>query len=155
MPTIVVGAGVIGCAIARELAVRGDECVVVDDRPLGGGATQASAGMLAPYVEAHEAGPLLELGVRSLEMYDDWIDAVRQGSGVDVEYRRIGTLEVALDPQHAGELRGQATGDARGERRWIEPADARERIPALATIDGALLTPEICPCAESELPASQ
>ena len=89
----IVGAGIIGCAIARELAVRGVACDVVDDRPVGGGATQASAGILAPHVEAHEGGPLLDLGVRSLELYDDWIAAVRRESGLEVEYRRIGTLE--------------------------------------------------------------
>lgn len=90
---VIVGAGIIGCAIARELAVRGVACAVVDDRAVGGGATQASAGILAPHVEAHEGGPLLDLGVRSLELYDAWIAAVRGESGLDVEYRRIGTLE--------------------------------------------------------------
>ena len=103
---IVVGAGIIGCAIARELAVRGVACTVIDDRPVGGGATQASAGMLAPYVEAHERGPLLDLAVRSLDLYDDWIAAVRRESGIDVEYRRIGTLEVALRSEARGRLAG-------------------------------------------------
>ena len=93
---VIVGAGIIGCAIARELAGRGVACTVVDDRPIGGGATQASAGILAPHVEAHEGGPLLDLGVRSLELYDDWIAAVRRESGIDVEYRRIGTLETGM-----------------------------------------------------------
>jgi glycine/D-amino acid oxidase-like deaminating enzyme len=100
---IIVGAGIIGCAIARELAVRGAACTVLDPRPIAGGATQASAGMLAPYVEAHEAGPLLDLGIRSLAMYDDWIAAVRRESGIDVEYRRIGTLETLTNraiPEH-------------------------------------------------------
>jgi glycine/D-amino acid oxidase-like deaminating enzyme len=92
-PVVIVGAGIIGCAIARELAGRGLACAVIDDRPVAGGATQASAGILAPHVEAHEGGPLLDLGVRSLELYDAWIAAVRRESGVDVEYRRIGTLE--------------------------------------------------------------
>jgi len=100
---VTVGAGIIGCAVARELAVRGVECTVIDPRPTGGGATQASAGMLAPYVEAHERGPLLDLAVQSLALYDDWIAAVREDSGVDVEYRRIGTLETAshrVIPEH-------------------------------------------------------
>ena len=103
MNVIVAGAGIIGCAIARELASRGVGCTVLDPRPVGGGATQASAGMLAPYVEAHERGPLLDLAVRSLALYDDWIAAVRAESGVDVEYRRIGTLETATNrstPEH-------------------------------------------------------
>ena len=90
---IIVGAGIIGCAIARELAVRGVACTVIDPRPVAGGATQASAGMLAPHVEAHDRGPLLDLGIRSLARYDDWIDAVREESGLAIEFRRIGTLE--------------------------------------------------------------
>jgi glycine/D-amino acid oxidase-like deaminating enzyme len=100
---VVVGAGIIGCAIARDLAIRGISCTVVDPRPVAGGATQASAGMLAPYVEAHERGPLLDLAVQSLALYDDWIAAVRAESGVDVEYRRIGTLETPsnrIRPEH-------------------------------------------------------
>ena len=57
---IVVGAGVVGCAIAHELARRGASVEVVDDRPVGMGATQASAGILAPFIEAREDSPLLE-----------------------------------------------------------------------------------------------
>ena len=112
---VVVGSGIIGCAIARELAVRGVACAVVDDRPIGGGATQASAGILAPHVEAHAGGPLLDLGVRSLELYDDWIAAVRRESGIAVEYRRIGTLETGMSredrvvPEHGYVAAAQLT----------------------------------------------
>ena len=86
-------AGIIGCAIARELAARGVRCTVIDDRPIAGGATQASAGMLAPYVEAHEGGPLLDLGLRSLDLYPRWILDVGRESGVEVDIGRIGTLK--------------------------------------------------------------
>ena len=33
--------------------------------------------MLAPYTEAHESGPLLDLLIRSLDLYDGWIEDVR------------------------------------------------------------------------------
>ena len=135
---IVVGAGIIGCAIARELAVRGVACTVIDDRPVGGGATRASAGMLAPYVEAHERGPLLDLAVRSLDLYDEWIAAVRLESAIDVEYRRVGTLEVALDPEQAADLRRQASSDVPTE--WLEPEGAKAAHPALGSVAGGLLT---------------
>jgi glycine oxidase ThiO len=138
---IVVGTGIIGCAIARELAVRGVTCTLIDDRPVAGGATRASAGMLAPYVEAHELGPLLDLAVRSLDLYDAWIDGVRQESGIEVEYRRIGTMEVALDPGHAADLQRASHAHAGVGARWMEPAEARRAQPALGTIAGALLTP--------------
>jgi len=143
---IVVGAGIVGCAIARELAVRGVACTVIDDRPVGGGATRASAGMLAPYVEAHERGPLLELAVRSLDLYDDWIAAVRLESAIDVEYRRIGTLEVALDSAHAAGLKRRRSPRPRPrqvgvEMQWLEPAAVKSAHPALGAIASALFTP--------------
>ncbi|HTL44985.1 MAG TPA: glycine oxidase ThiO [Vicinamibacterales bacterium] len=141
MDAVIVGAGIIGCAIAHELTMRGVACTVLDDRPVGGGATQASAGMLAPYVEAHDPGPLLDLGVRSLALYDDWIDRIRRASGIDVEYRRIGTLEIALDPQHATELRTAASVAPNPPRTWMEPAAVRPRQPSLGALDGALFTP--------------
>ena len=52
---IVVGAGIVGCAIAHELASRGVSVEIVDERPVGMGATQASAGVLAPYIDATAA----------------------------------------------------------------------------------------------------
>ena len=55
---IVVGAGIVGCAVAYELARRGASVEIVDERPVGMGATQASAGVLAPYIEAREGSPL-------------------------------------------------------------------------------------------------
>lgn len=140
LPVVVVGAGIIGCAVARELSSRGIAVVVLDDRAPGGGATQASAGMLAPYIEGHEGGLLRALGVRSLDLYDSWIAAVRRESGLDVEYRRIGTLEVALDPDHAADLRRSA-GAAPVVRDWLDPLGAREQHPALGSIAGALHTP--------------
>jgi glycine oxidase len=135
---IVVGAGIIGCAIARELAVRGVACTVIDDRPVGGGATRASAGMLAPYVEAHAGGPLLELGVQSLELYQHWIAEVRDESGVEVEFGLIGTLEVALTADRAAEIR--RAGPAHGG--WLQPADVAHAYPQLRPTAGALSNEE-------------
>src|SRR4029077_16283283 len=93
----------------------------------------------APYVEAHERGPLLDLGIRSLDCYDAWIDAVRRESGTDVEYRRIGTLEVALDADQASALQ-RASGSHEGvDAEWMEPEAARREHPARGAGAGALL----------------
>ena len=51
---VVVGAGLIGSAVAWELASRGARVSVFDAREPGFGATQASAGMLAPYTEVRQ-----------------------------------------------------------------------------------------------------
>src|SRR6476660_7374279 len=94
---IVVGAGVVGCAVAHELARRGASVEIVDERPVGMGATQASAGVLAPHIEARADGPLLSLSVRSLDLYDKFIEDVTADSGIAIAYRRTGTLDIATD----------------------------------------------------------
>jgi glycine oxidase len=94
---VVVGAGIVGCAVAYELSRRGASVQIVDDRPAGSGATQASAGVLAPYVEARHGGPLLELTVRGLDLFDDFVAGVAASAGVAISYQRTGTLDAALD----------------------------------------------------------
>ena len=135
---VVIGAGIIGCAVARELARRGASVRLFEARTIGAGATQASAGILAPYIEAHERGPLFELGLRSLEMYDAFVADVSTESGLDIEYRRCGTLEVATDAATATRLRAAAATEP--ALQWLDPVAARGREAALATsIEGASL----------------
>jgi glycine oxidase len=135
---VVVGAGIIGCGIARELGARGVACTMVDDRGVGGGATHASAGMLAPYVEAHRGGPLLALAEASLALYPDWIAAVRRESGIDVEYAVLGTLEVATDAARADALRRASAHHG----RWLDADALRETYPEVCPSLGGRLTPE-------------
>ena len=103
MTITIVGAGIVGCAIAYELASRGIRVRVIDARGAGLGATRASAGMLAPHLEGHVA-PLLALGIRSLGMYDEFIRRVSADSGHTIEYERTGTLQVARTAAEAADL---------------------------------------------------
>ena len=105
---VVVGAGVIGCAVAYELARRGARVHVIDRREVGQGATQASAGVLAPYITSHAGSKLLELGGRSLDLYDEFVARVVEDSGSVVQYVRNGTLEVACDVDAAQRLQKTA-----------------------------------------------
>jgi len=99
----VVGAGVVGCAVAYELASRGARVELIDPRGPGRGATGASAGILAPLVEGHSPA-LLRLGMCSIAMWDDFIRRVESESGQTIEYERSGTLHIALDDAQASDL---------------------------------------------------
>jgi glycine oxidase len=135
---IVIGAGIIGCAIARALGRRGVSVRVFEARTIGAGATHASAGVLAPYIEAHDRGPLLDLTVRSLALYDAFVASAASESGIAVEYRRCGTLEVATDAAAAATLAGVAQHQT-GVARWLDGDAARREEPGLpASIEGAL-----------------
>jgi len=141
---IVVGAGIVGCAVAYELSRRGASVQVVDERPVGMGATQASAGVLAPFIEAAEESPFLELAVRSLGLFDEFIERVVADSGSPVAYRRTGTLNVALHDDGLPKLR--ATAALLGRRgvfsEMLDSTDARRVEPHLPDdAAGALLIP--------------
>lgn len=92
---IVIGAGIIGCAVAHELAREDLRVLVLDASAPGAGASQASAGVLSPHIEAAPGSPLQALGMESLELFDAFMQAVRSDAGFDVPYVRDGTLEVA------------------------------------------------------------
>jgi glycine oxidase len=142
---IVIGAGIVGAAVGYELAASGVRVQVIDARQPGQGATRASAGVLAPYIEGHEATPLRELGQRSLDLYDEFVARVRSDSERHIFYQREGTLEVALTSDEADHLSAAAAALWKQgvEARWIPPLEFANHEPALSSSAlGALLIPE-------------
>ena len=143
MKVLIVGAGVIGVSIADALAQRGADVTVLDMRSPGRGASQASAGILAPYSEAHENSPLLALGARSLDLFDDFIAGLAARTGRRVEYARSGTLDVALTDEVAGKFRNERDRlVAKGVAvEWIDAAALRSFDPSVtpAALGGLLV----------------
>ena len=141
MRVAVVGGGIIGCACAFELARRGAEVTVFETRHPGGGATQASAGILAPYVEGHANEALLELGIRGLDAYDQFVTEVRRAADVDFEYRRSGSLELADTEDRAAMLLSNARPLLKsGVFEWLDGPQVRALEPAVRTTQcGGLL----------------
>jgi glycine oxidase len=144
LDVIVVGAGIVGCTIAHELARSGAQVRVIETRTPGQGATRASAGILAPYIEGHASETLRSLGRRSLDLYDDFMTRLRDDSGHDVVYRRNGTCELAFsdaDEMRLRALQDELDGD-NIEARWIVPSGFAALEPlASPSARGALLIP--------------
>lgn len=141
---IVVGAGIVGCTVAYELAKSGASVHVVETRAPGQGATRASAGILAPFIEGHGSTLLRDLGKRSLDLYDAFIARLSQDSNHHLVYRRNGTFELAFSTADAGRLGELAALLAdRGVRwSWIEPQQFKDYEPhAAPNALGALLIP--------------
>jgi glycine oxidase len=141
---VVVGAGVVGYAIAYELAARGARVQIIDPRGSGLGATRASAGILAPYIEGH-SNPLLALGVSSLALYDRFIARLTSDAATKVEYRRSGTLQAALTEHQAAELATDARrlAASRASYSLLSTVEARQLEPSLSEgLTSALLIPD-------------
>jgi glycine oxidase len=93
---IIVGGGVIGCAIAWRLAQAGVTVTLLERGRIGCEASRAAAGMLSPQGESQTAGPFFDLCLKSRAMYRTFAEEVREASGKDIEYRDEGTLFVVL-----------------------------------------------------------
>ena len=87
---VVVGAGIVGAACARALAIEGLRVLIVDGRYAAGGTTAAGMGHLVVMDDSPEQ---LALTALSLEL---WHDLSRLLNG-EVEYDPCGTIWVAED----------------------------------------------------------
>lgn len=140
---VVVGAGVIGLAVAWELHAIGHSVLVVDRARPGAAATNVAAGMLAPVGELDFGEPeLLEMNMISAGMYPEFVASVERVCGGTLGYRRTGGLHVALDRDEAAELKRvldlQLSSGLRAE--WLGPAAARDLEPGISpTLTGAVL----------------
>jgi glycine oxidase len=145
---VVVGGGVIGLSVAWRARQRGMSVTVLDRHAVGQATSRVAAGMLAPVTEVEfgEAGRrLLELGLRSAEIWPGFASELEAASGADVGLMRTGTLLLARDQDEARELERQiALRESLGLRaERLRPSEAREREPALApTVRLALEAPE-------------
>lgn len=101
---IVVGAGIIGLSCAWRLAHRKIRVTVFDSGRAGREASWAGAGMLAPGGEFEGASPLLEMALASLARYPEFVGELRRESGVEIDYRQCGAIEIARDEDETNDL---------------------------------------------------
>ena len=142
---VIIGGGVMGCAVAMRLAQRGIAVAVIERGIPGAEASSAAAGILGPQMEADGPGPLLELGLKSRALYPALAVELRDATGIDVGYDRSGVLAVALDEAGEGELAARRAWQlARGlPVDALSGAEVRAREPALGPdVRAALAFPE-------------
>lgn len=102
---LIIGGGVIGLSIARELNKNGVvRITVVDRRATGAEASWAAAGMLAPNIETDTSEDFHRFGTEALDMYPDFADELFAETGVDIELDRSGTLCLAFNESESTEL---------------------------------------------------
>jgi len=129
---LVIGGGVIGCAIARALARPGRSVVLVDRGAIGGEASSAAAGVLS-VASGTDDGPRLALRRASLDRFPSLAAALRDETGADVELDLDGVLVPCLDEATETEQRAQiARRRAIGLRaEWMDSAALRAAEPAV------------------------
>ena len=95
---LIIGGGVIGMSIARELKKRGAGKVTLVERGrLGQEASFAAAGMLTPQADAEKRDEFFDLCYEGRGLYEGFAAELKQETGIDIELETSGTLSVSFD----------------------------------------------------------
>ena len=134
---VVVGAGAVGLAVARELALRGRETIVLEAGPgIGNGTSSRNSEVIHAGLYDAPGSLKATLCVAGREALYPYCES--RGVG----HRRCGKLVVAATPAQVETLKAiAARATANGVRgvRWLSGAEARELEPAVRC-EAALLS---------------
>ncbi len=128
---LILGGGVIGCAVAYHLTRLSSLRVVLVERAgIGAGAANAAAGVLA-VGSSRARGVLFDLRRRSAAMFPDLVAALHAETGMDARYVQRGLVELAFTTREAEALRRlchrrRAQGFG---AEWLDAGATRELEP--------------------------
>lgn len=140
---VIVGGGVVGAACARQLAQGGRRVQLIERGGQAGEAWRASAGMLAPQIDAPVDGVLFELGLAGREFYRDAAQPLLESTKVDIGLWEGGILQTANTETQVETLKQQVAWQRQHGHHceWLDPDEVRREWPWLALTQGALLAP--------------
>ncbi|MBX7173982.1 MAG: glycine oxidase ThiO [Pyrinomonadaceae bacterium] len=102
---LIIGGGVIGLSIARELKKKGISDITILERgAVGKEASFAAGGMLAPYSETNKFDDFFHFCEESLHLYPNFSEKLFEETGVDIELDKAGTLLLAFNEQDISEI---------------------------------------------------
>ncbi|MGB8854413.1 MAG: FAD-dependent oxidoreductase [Pirellulales bacterium] len=130
----IIGGGIIGLSIARELAGRGLSVRVLAREPARQTASWAAAGIFPPAPRYAGAPPGDVLTAWSDELHRQWARDLLEETGIDNGLRECGGLHVAADERQFARLcEAAATWTAQGTQcERLDAADIAAVEPALA-----------------------
>ncbi len=139
---LIIGGGVIGLSIARDLHKKGvSNITLVEKNVCGEEASWAAGGMLGPQAEADEPSAFVDLCCASRDLFPTLADELFNETGIDIELDRSGTLHLAFTTEDTTRLQKRFEWQSRAglpverlsadEVRRLEPLisnDVREAL---------------------------
>ena len=141
----IAGGGLIGSAIALELAQAGLSVAVFEKGEPGREASWASAGILSPAPETQGMIPIVPLAKASIGLYPEFVANVEEISGQNVGFRPFGTMDALFTRDATRDLSTLiALHHGLGlQAEPLRPEEARELEPALSPeVEAAALRPD-------------
>ncbi|MCP4360576.1 MAG: FAD-dependent oxidoreductase [Chloroflexi bacterium] len=134
----IIGAGIVGCAAAYNLAQHGVDVLLIEKRGVGSSATGRSGGGVRQSARASEEIPL---AMEAVQLFPGLSDEL----GVDIEYTQNGNLRLVEIPDHRRSMQIDIERQRKMglDLRWLEAEDVRQLAPALQK--GGVFGASYCP----------
>ncbi len=142
---VIIGGGVIGCAIAYFLRKMQVEVTLLERGELGGQASGAAAGLLAPLGPLSGPGPFADLVLAGFASLTSLVSELEESSGIKLGYEQTGALRVVRNPKRIAHLQKRLhSWQTLGlQLHWLTGEEARQREPLLAPdVCAAIYAPE-------------
>lgn len=141
---VVIGGGVIGSAIAWNLAEHKQRTLLIEKNQPGQEASAAAAGLLSVASGRSKRGPMYHLKRASQELYPALIRELEERTGIDIEYQTVGVLDLVRTD--ADEKKYRQLYELRREQgypaTWLSAVEVRRLEPTLtADLRGAVHFP--------------
>jgi sarcosine oxidase subunit beta len=130
---VIAGGGIMGCALAYQLARRDIDVLLLERETLGSQSTGKCAGGVRQQFSMEANVRLQRLAVKLLRGFEE-------ETGHPADFRQIGYLFVLTLPQQVEDFRHNMDMWQRlglTEARWVDPAEASRMVPVL-NIDDVL-----------------
>ncbi len=125
---VIIGGGVAGCSIAYHLTLMGwRDIVLVDRGQLTGGSTHRAAGLVGQLRGTHN---LTRMIMYSVELYG----RLQQETGIDPDWRQVGSLRLASSPLRMEEIR-RLVAQAKAFGLAVELLTPREALQLCPILD--------------------
>ena len=130
---VIIGAGVIGCGIARELSKYDFHCIVVDkENDVSVGASKANNGNIHPGHAVKKGTLKHKLNILGNRMYDEW------AKDLQFEFQRNGLMYIAWEEEYLPALKRRYTKGLENGLdgiRYISGEEAMAIEPELKKLD--------------------
>jgi sarcosine oxidase subunit beta len=128
---VIVGGGVMGCALAYQLAKRDVDILLLERETLGSQSTGRCAGGVRQQFSNEANVRLQRLSVGMFERFEE-------ETGHTADFRQVGYLFLLTQPQDVEDFRANVEmwhEVGLSEARWLDPAEAQRLVPVLNVDD--------------------
>ena len=145
---IVIGAGIIGCAIAYELAKAGRSVLVIEKEQIGCEASSAAAGMLSAqlsHATEHPTSSFFHLQIESRALFSKVVAELEKESSIAVDFKQNGIFYLLFSKKEMSAMQSRILWQERHSLpvEHLTPHQLRQREPMVdQPVFGAFYFPE-------------